>query len=203
MVPIGLVLKMAIGSDDSFIKKAQEINNKKKIKSKKYILNDEQHFALKFLENTKKNFDVSVLQGTTGSGKTLVYFERIKNIIKKDKQALVLLPEIFLTNEFKSRFEDFFGFEPAIWHSKITAKQKRIIWKGLIDNKIKILVGARSSLLLPFKKLGVIIVDEEHDTSYKQDERVIYNARDMAISRATFEKDSNTFSYFYPIRRNI
>ena len=188
MVPIGLVLKMAIGSDDSFIKKAQEINNKKKIKSKKYTLNDEQHFALKFLENTKKNFDVSVLQGTTGSGKTLVYFERIKNIIKKDKQALVLLPEIFLTNEFKSRFADFFGFEPAIWHSKITAKQKRIIWKGLIDNKIKILVGARSSLLLPFKKLGVIIVDEEHDTSYKQDERVIYNARDMAISRATFEK---------------
>ena len=188
MVPIGLVLKMVIGSDDSFIKKAQEINNKKKIKSKKYTLNDEQHFALKFLENTKKNFDVSVLQGTTGSGKTLVYFERIKNIIKKDKQALVLLPEIFLTNEFKSRFADFFGFEPAIWHSKITAKQKRIIWKGLIDNKIKILVGARSSLLLPFKNLGVIIVDEEHDTSYKQDERVIYNARDMAISRATFEK---------------
>ncbi len=188
MVPIGLVLKMVIGSDDSFIKKAQEINSKKKIKSKKYTLNDEQHFALNFLENTKKNFDVSVLQGTTGSGKTLVYFERIKNIIKKDKQALVMLPEIFLTNEFKSRFADFFGFEPAIWHSKITAKQKRIIWKGLIDNKIKILVGARSSLLLPFKKLGVIIVDEEHDTSYKQDERVIYNARDMAISRATFEK---------------
>ena len=188
MVPIGLVLKMVIGSDDSFIKKAQEINSKKKIKSKKYTLNDEQHFALNFLENTKKNFDVSVLQGTTGSGKTLVYFERIKNIIKKDKQALVLLPEIFLTNEFKSRFADFFGFEPAIWHSKITAKQKRIIWKGLIDNKIKILVGARSALLLPFKKLGVIIVDEEHDTSYKQDERVIYNARDMAISRATFEK---------------
>ncbi len=188
MVPIGLVLKMVIGSDDSFIKKVKEINSKKKIKSKKYTLNDEQNFALKFLENTKKNFDVSVLQGTTGSGKTLVYFERIKNIIKKDKQALVLLPEIFLTNEFKSRFADFFGFEPAIWHSKITAKQKRIIWKGLIDNKIKILVGARSSLLLPFKKLGVIIVDEEHDTSYKQDERVIYNARDMAISRATFEK---------------
>ena len=125
---------------------------------------------------------MSVLQGTTGSGKTLVYFERIKKIIEKNQQVLVLLPEIFLTNEFKSRFEDFFGFEPSIWHSKITPKQKRIIWKGLIKNKIKILVGARSALLLPFKKLGLIIVDEEHDNSYKQDEGVIYNARDMAIS---------------------
>ena len=133
-------------------------------------------------------FDVSVLQGTTGSGKTLVYFERIKKILDKNKQALVLLPEIFLTNEFKSRFEDFFGFEPAIWHSKITPKNKRIIWKGIIENKINLVVGARSALLLPFKKLGVIVVDEEHDTSYKQDEGVIYNARDMAISRAFFEK---------------
>merc|ERR1711966_103226 len=87
-----------------------------------------------------------------------------------------------------SRFEDFFGFEPAIWHSKITPKNKRIMWKGIIANKIKLVVGARSALLLPFKKLGLIIVDEEHDVSYKQDEGVIYNARDMAISRASFEK---------------
>ena len=88
-----------------------------------------------------------------------------------------MLPEIFLTNEFKTRFYDFFGFEPAIWHSKITPKNKRIIWNGIINNNIKLVVGARSSLLLPFKKLGIIIVDEEHDTSYKQDE-----------SRASFEK---------------
>ena len=114
--------------------------------------------------------------------------KELKKLFQKNKQALVLLPEIFLTNEFKSRFEDFFGFEPAIWHSKITPKNKRIIWKGIINNKIKLVVGARSSLLLPFKKLGVIIVDEEHDTSYKQDEGVIYHARDMAISRAYFEK---------------
>ena len=118
----------------------------------------------------------------------MVYFERIKKIIKKNYQALVLLPEIFLTNDFKSRFKEYFGFEPAVWHSKITPKQKRVIWKGVINNDIKILVGARSALLLPFKKLGVIIVDEEHDSSYKQDEGVIYNARDMAISRASFEK---------------
>ena len=188
MVPIGLVLKMAIGGIEKFVKIKDNFTNVKKTKTKNFKLNEEQNSALRFLEKNKNNFEVSVLQGTTGSGKTLVYFERIKKIINKDSQALVLLPEIFLTNEFKSRFEEFFGFEPAIWHSKITPKQKRIIWKGILNNRIKILVGARSALLLPFKQLGIIIVDEEHDTSYKQDEGVIYNARDMAITRANFEK---------------
>ena len=188
MVPIGLVLKMVIGNTDKFIRIKDDSIILKKTEKKIFDLNEEQFAALKFLEKTKNKFDVSVLQGTTGSGKTLVYFERIKKIIKKNNQALVLLPEIFLTNDFKSRFEDFFGFEPAIWHSKISPKQKRLIWKGIINNKIKILVGARSALLLPFKKLGIIVVDEEHDASYKQDEGVIYNARDMAISRANFER---------------
>ena len=187
MVPIGLVLKMVIGGTDKYIKRKDEITFKK-TPIKKFKLNYEQSKALKFLEGSNNKFDVSVLQGTTGSGKTIVYFERIKKIIKQDKQALVMLPEIFLTNDFKSRFEEYFGFQPSIWHSKITQKEKRIIWKGIINNEIKVLIGARSSLLLPFKKLGIIIVDEEHDTSYKQDEGVIYNARDMAISRANFEK---------------
>ena len=188
MVPIGLVLKMVIGGDDKFVKIKDNLKSPKKTKIKKFRLNDEQLEALKFLEKINDKFDITVLQGTTGSGKTLVYFERIKKIIQNGNQALVLLPEIFLTNEFKSRFEEFFGFEPAIWHSKITPKHKRIIWKGVVNNKVKVLIGARSALLLPFKKLGIIIVDEEHDTSYKQDEGVIYNARDMAISRANFEK---------------
>ena len=188
VVPLGLTLKMAIGNKDNFTKKIDPDFDKTKKQIKKYKLNNEQKKAFEYLDLVNDKFDVSVLQGTTGSGKTLVYFERIKKIINKNKQALVLLPEIFLTNEFKSRFEDFFGYEPAIWHSKITPKNKRIIWKGIIKNKIKLVVGARSALLLPFKKLGVIIVDEEHDTSYKQDEGVIYNARDMAISRAFFEK---------------
>ena len=188
MVPLGLTLKMAIGNKDNFTKKTDLEFNKSNKKIKKFKLNEEQNKAFEFLNLVKNKFDVSVLQGTTGSGKTLVYFERIKKIINKNKQALVLLPEIFLTNEFKSRFENFFGYEPAIWHSKITSKNKRIIWKGVIENKIKLVVGARSALLLPFKKLGVIVVDEEHDSSYKQDEGVIYNARDMAISRASFEK---------------
>jgi primosomal protein N' (replication factor Y) (superfamily II helicase) len=188
MVPLGLALKMTIGSKNNFTKKKDPNFIKAKKPIKKYELNYEQKKAFDCLDLVNDKFDVSVLQGTTGSGKTLVYFERVKNIINKNKQALVLLPEIFLTNEFKSRFEDFFGYEPAIWHSKITPKNKRIIWKGIIENKIKLVVGARSALLLPFKKLGVIVVDEEHDASYKQDEGVIYNARDMAISRASFEK---------------
>ena len=188
MVPLGLALKMVIGNKDNLVKKVNQSFNRINKEEKKYKLNNEQKKAFEYLDLVDNKFDVSVLQGTTGSGKTLVYFERIKKIINKNKQALVLLPEIFLTNEFKTRFEDFFGFEPAIWHSKITPKNKRLIWKGIIKNKINLVVGARSALLLPFKKLGVIVVDEEHDTSYKQDEGVIYNARDMAISRAFFEK---------------
>ena len=188
MVPIGLVLKMVIGNIDKFVGIKDNLSDFKKFNQKNFFLNKEQLKALKFLEKIENKFDVSVLQGITGSGKTIVYFERLKKIIKKNRQALVLLPEIFLTNDFKSRFEDFFGFEPAIWHSKITLKQKRIIWKKVISNKIKIVVGARSALFLPFQNLGIIVVDEEHDTSYKQDEGVIYNARDMAISRANFEK---------------
>jgi len=188
MVPLGLVLRMVLGNKDKFTKKVKENFIKLNKKKEKYKLNEEQKKAFKYLDVADNKFDVSVLQGTTGSGKTLVYFERLKKIIKKNKQVLVLLAEIFLTNEFKFRFENFFGYEPAIWHSKITPKNKRKIWKGIIENKIKLVIGARSALLLPFKKLGVIVVDEEHDTSYKQDEGVIYNARDMAISRASFEK---------------
>ena len=187
MVPKGLVLKMCIGSSENYFKKNKENIKNTIIGAKKYQLNEQQKSALTYLEKNNFEFSVSVLQGITGSGKTLVYFERIKKIILQNKQALVLLPEIFLTNQFKERFESFFGFSPAIWHSRITPKNKRAIWQGLVKDKIKLVLGARSALLLPFKKLGLIIVDEEHDSSYKQDEGTIYNARDMAISRASFE----------------
>ena len=136
MVSPGLTLKMVIGNKDNYTKKNDPSFTLNKRKIKKYKLNSEQKKALEYLNLVNNKFDVSVLQGTTGSGKTLVYFERIKKIIDRNKQALVLLPEIFLTNEFKSRFEIFFGYEPAIWHSKITPKNKRIIWKGIIQNKI-------------------------------------------------------------------
>ena len=187
MVSKGMVLKMCLGDKKNILKIEEQNLEKKIIKENKYILNHEQKESLNKLRKFSKSFNVSVLQGVTGSGKTLVYFERIKDIIKKQQQVLILLPEIFLTNQFKSRCVEYFGFEPGIWHSKITPKNKRKIWQEVINNKIKLIIGARSSLLLPFKKLGLIIVDEEHDSSYKQDEGLIYNARDMAISRASFE----------------
>ncbi len=185
--PKGLVLKMCLGEKKNIFTIEKKIIQNGLKEKKKFALNNEQENSFKDLESFGKNFNVSVLQGVTGSGKTLVYFKRIKEIINQNKQALVLLPEIFLTNQFKNRFIEFFGFEPAIWHSKITPKNKRRIWQGIITNKIKLIIGARSALLLPFKKLSIIIVDEEHDASYKQDEGLIYHARDMAISRASFE----------------
>ena len=90
-------------------------------------------------------------------------------------------------SQFEKKFIEFFGIVPAVWHSGISKKKKEIIWSGVANGEIKVVIGARSSLFLPFKKLGLIIVDEEHDQSYKQDEGVTYNARDMAISRASFE----------------
>ena len=132
-------------------------------------------------------FGVHVLQGTTGSGKTIVYFEALKKLINKGFQGLILLPEIGLTGQFEQKFYEFFGFKPAVWHSGVSKKKKEIIWSGINEGKINVIIGARSSLFLPFKNLGLIIVDEEHDQSYKQDEGVIYNARDMAIARASFE----------------
>jgi len=183
----GMILKMCLG-DKKNTSKIEE-NKQVKLKKKKYnfSLNKDQKKSLSDLKKFGDSFNVSLLQGVTGSGKTIVYFERIKEIIKNNQQVLILLPEIFLTNQFKDRFEEFFGFVPSIWHSKIGIKSKRKIWQGIMDNKLKLVIGARSSLLLPFKNLGLIVLDEEHDPSYKQDEGIIYHARDMAIARASFE----------------
>ena len=189
LVPLGMSLKMSLLNKDVVSKSFNKEFDMFKIKDflNPLILNDEQKKSLSFIRSLGENYNVSVLEGVTGSGKTFVYFERIKDIINKGKQALILLPEIALTDQFRRRFIDFFGAEPAIWHSATTKKNKSIIWKGVAEGKIKIIIGARSSLFLPFKKLGIIVVDEEHDSSYKQDEGVCYNARDMAITRASLE----------------
>ena len=189
LVPLGMSLRLVMFNKTA----VEKIENKnfdqfKSIGiSKKYLLNFEQKKCLEEISNKSINFNVHVIDGVTGSGKTLVYFSRVKELINKGYQALIMLPEIGLTSQFQKRFFNFFNFEPAIWHSDVTKKNKKIIWRGVVENKIKAVVGARSSLFLPFKKLGIIIVDEEHDSSYKQDEGVMYNARDMAISRASFE----------------
>jgi len=189
LVPLGMVLKMCLLNKDVVEKNFNSEYKKFKVKypENKFLLNEDQKKSLNFIRDIGNKYNVTVLEGVTGSGKTLVYFERIKDIIDKGFQALILLPEIALTNQFSRRFRDFFGAEPAIWHSGTTKKNKSIIWKGITEEKIKVVIGARSSLLLPFKKLGIIIVDEEHDASYKQDEGVSYNARDMAITRASLE----------------
>jgi len=189
LIPKGMALKLLLlGSEaieDINLKEFEkfEFQNKKK----NFSLTEEQSNAFKNLNTETDKFRVHVLQGTTGSGKTIVYFETIKAIIDKGFQSLIMLPEIGLTKQFEEKFREFFGFSPAIWHSGITKKNKKIIWNGISTGKIKVVIGARSSLFLPFKNLGIIIVDEEHDQSYKQDEGVIYNARDMAISRAYFQ----------------
>jgi primosomal protein N' (replication factor Y) (superfamily II helicase) len=189
MIPKGMALKLLLLSSNAIEKISSEVYEQFKvnIKQNKIELSKEQKSCLKKMNISNQKFRVHVLQGTTGSGKTIVYFEALKEIINKDFQGLILLPEIGLTGQFQNKFKEFFGFKPAVWHSGITKKNKEIIWSGIANNKIKVVIGARSSLFLPFKKLGLIIVDEEHDQSYKQDEGVTYNARDMAISRASFE----------------
>ncbi len=189
IIPKGMALKLVLLSSDAvekFEKDTYKIFNT--IKKKNSIkLSEEQKKSLKKMNISNEKFRVHVLQGTTGSGKTMVYFEALKDIISKGFQGLILLPEIGLTSQFEKKFLEFFGFNPAIWHSGITKKKKEVIWSGITSGEIKVVIGARSSLFLPFKKLGLIIVDEEHDQSFKQDEGATYNARDMAISRASFE----------------
>ena len=189
IVPKGMALKLLLLSSsaiEKFPKKKYELF-KSPLKNNAIKLSKEQKISLKKMNDYNEKFRVHVLQGITGSGKTMVYFEALKQLIKKGFQGLVMLPEIGLTGQFEKKFIEFFGFKPAVWHSGISKKNKEIIWSGITNGEIKAVIGARSSLFLPFKKLGLIIVDEEYDQSYKQDEGVIYNARDMAISRASFE----------------
>ncbi len=134
------------------------------------------------------SLDVALLEGVTGSGKTEVYFEAIAQALKQGRQALILLPEIALTGSLLDRFAERFGAMPGEWHSGITPKTRRQAWRGVAEGKVKVVIGARSALYLPFQDLGLIIVDEEHEAAYKQEEWVSYNARDMAIVRARFEK---------------
>ena len=189
LVPLGMTLKLHLLSGKA-IEKQKNIEYQKyqiQINKEQFYLSDEQEQALKELVKHDNSFRVHLLQGTTGSGKTIVYFKAIEKIIHQGKQSLILLPEIGLTGEFEKKFKKFFGFEAAIWHSKITPKKKKVIWSGLTSGEIKVVIGARSALFLPFKKIGIIVVDEEHDQSFKQDEGVTYNARDMAIARAYSE----------------
>ena len=130
-------------------------------------------------------FAVTVLDGVTGSGKTETYFAALAAALAAGRQVLVLLPEIALGAQWLERFRQRFGALPEQWHSDMTAAERRDTWRAVAAGRARVVVGARSALFLPFSELGLIIVDEEHDPSYKQEDGVIYQARDMAVLRAS------------------
>ncbi|MGH6961328.1 MAG: DEAD/DEAH box helicase, partial [Dongiaceae bacterium] len=129
-------------------------------------------------------FSATLLDGVPGAGKTEVYFEAVAAALEAGRQVLVLLPEIALTAQWLKRFEDRFGAMPASWHSGLTSLERRETWRAIAEGRVSVVVGARSALFLPFADLGLIVVDEEHDSSFKQEDGVPYNARDMAVVRA-------------------
>lgn len=133
-------------------------------------------------------FSVALIDGVTGSGKTEVYFEAIAQTLRQGRQVLILLPEIALTTAFLERFQDRFGAKPGEWHSDLATKTREKVWRQAASGDIRVVAGARSALFLPFADLGLIIVDEEHDPAFKQEDRVFYNARDMAVVRARIAK---------------
>ncbi|MET3589205.1 primosomal protein N' (replication factor Y) [Bartonella silvatica] len=132
-------------------------------------------------------FQVFLLDGVTGSGKTEVYFEAVAQALTAGKQVLILLPEIALTQQFLDRFHARFGAEAAQWHSDLSPRRRERVWRQVTEGRVRVVAGARSALFLPFHDLGLIVVDEEHDGAYKQEERIFYHARDMAVARGSFE----------------
>jgi primosomal protein N' (replication factor Y) len=148
-------------------------------------LSDAQAAAARTLvARVREGFSVTLLDGVTGSGKTEVYFEAIAAVLAAGRQVVVLLPEIALTADWLDRFERRFGAPPVLWHSDLPASERRRNWRAVVHGEARLVVGARSAIMLPFRDLGLVVIDEEHDPSFKQEDGVIYNARDMAVVRA-------------------
>jgi primosomal protein N' (replication factor Y) (superfamily II helicase) len=136
----------------------------------------------------KGGFSATLIDGVTGSGKTEVYFEAVAETIRRGQQVLILMPEIALTAQFLDRFAERFGVRPAEWHSEVAQRLRARTWSAVAAGEVSVVVGARSALFLPYAKLGLIVVDEEHDPAYKQEDGVRYHARDMAVVRARENK---------------
>ena len=185
---LGSTLKLCLSIKQIFKKKKIEKIKDQflNLSSDKFLLTKEQLNAKKYIfqKIDNKKFSTVVIDGVAGSGKTEVYFEAINKCLMEKKQVLVLLPEISMTTQWLDRFKKKFKANPLLWHSDIKGSEKIKIWKSILEDNVNIVVGARSSLFLPFKNLGLIIIDEEHDQSFKQEEGIIYNARDMAVVRA-------------------
>jgi primosomal protein N' (replication factor Y) len=135
-------------------------------------------------ESIQNGYAATLIDGVTGSGKTEVYFEAVADMIRAGKQTLILMPEIALTAQFLDRFAARFGVRPAEWHSELSPRKRARTWSAVADGEVSVVVGARSALFLPYKALGLIVIDEEHDGAYKQEDGVHYHARDMAVVRA-------------------
>jgi primosomal protein N' (replication factor Y) len=145
--------------------------------------------AAHFVEAVRAaDFAPCLLHGVTGSGKTEVYFEAVAQAIREGKQTLVLLPEIALTEPFLRRFGARFGCEPVAWHSGLRQSQRRRAWRAIACGEARVVVGARSALFLPYRRLGLIVVDEAHEASFKQEDGVQYHARDVAVMRGKMEQ---------------
>ena len=181
--PLGMVLKMALVSDLEKQSKKPIVFESPNPKASSVSFSKAQAEAVDRLI-AEETFSVSLLDGITGSGKTEVYFVAVAHAIQQGKQVLVLLPEITLTGAWLMRFQKRFGVAPAVWHSALTPKQRRDTWQAVLNNQAQVVVGARSALFLPFQNLGLIVVDEEHDSSYKQEDGILYQARDMAVVRS-------------------
>jgi primosomal protein N' (replication factor Y) len=190
MAPLGMVLRMALSVPAALSPPARA----RKPKPIPALDPAHGHIALSPAQETAATalrravrddtFSVTLLDGVTGSGKTEVYFEAIAAALQVGRQVLVLLPEIALSAQFVDRFQPRFGARPALWHSELTPAQRRETWRGVAEGKVQVVLGARSALFLPYTNLGLIVIDEENDGSFKQEEGVIYHARDMAIVRA-------------------
>ncbi|MDB5403450.1 MAG: primosomal protein [Rhodopila sp.] len=134
----------------------------------------------------RRTFSVTLLDGVTGSGKTEVYLEAVAACLRAGRQALVMLPEIALSSQWIERFQRRFGVAPAVWHSDLPSRVRKVTWQAVAEGLAPVVVGARSALFLPFPDLGLVVVDEEHEAAFKQQDGVVYNARDMAVVRARF-----------------
>ncbi len=189
LAPKGLVLKLFLINNDIIDFELEKLNNYK-INVSAVTLNNEQEKAKsKIIQSISISNKPILLEGVTGSGKTEVYFEIVEKFLKEKKQILIMVPEISLTPQLETRFKKRFGINVLLWHSKISKKNRQTIWHQCFNGDQVIVLGARSSLFLPFIKLGLIIVDEEHDSSYKQEDNIRYQARDLAIVRSKIENN--------------
>lgn len=181
----GKILKMILAESSLFRDKKQLTSDENFVYVfKEIILSNQQNEAYNYILDKLPNGKPIVLHGVTGSGKTEIYLKILQNLSSKNGQILILFPEIALTQQMVARIVKYFGIEPFIWTSEQSKKERKRILRFLQTGKPCIVIGSRSALFLPYQNLTAIVVDEEHDTSYKQEEQVIYNARDMAVVRA-------------------